>query len=340
MEKARQVAGLSVVVRWVSPPSRARSGLVVGNDGRLWAGRMDRVAEKRRHHDVPRFYLAGFADPGVQPGQSPFVWVRDLATDQIRRRGPHNLATEIGFYGVDTVGGVDYAQMEDELALLESNGARALRGYLDKPVGDRAQIPADLGRLVANLASRTPAFKDFAGGGLADYMRRRALGEVAEPDVAGDASNHVAVNHRTGARIEGPLSTILALLRTGEWEYRLSGLHWTDLLRLQTWYFENELFPLLRWTLLTAPPGFGFVTSDRPVVITWDGGWLAERPSTLRHPSSELSVPLSARHALIGTAIAPAPGTRINADDINSRTYGGAKRFIAASSRQLLVNLD
>ena len=41
------------------------------------------MAEKRRHHYIPQFYLRGFVDPQTPAGQTPYLWVRDTVSGSV-----------------------------------------------------------------------------------------------------------------------------------------------------------------------------------------------------------------------------------------------------------------
>lgn len=85
------------------------------------------MSHRRRHHFLPQFYLRGFVDPRTPPGHAPFVWLRDLATGDVRKRSPKNVAVESGYYALDTHSGPDYDSVEAELSEMESDAAMALR---------------------------------------------------------------------------------------------------------------------------------------------------------------------------------------------------------------------
>ncbi len=86
-----------------------------------------RIAEKRRHHYIPQFYLRGFVDPATPPPQTPYLWVWYKHAAAVDRRAPKNLAWEIGYYAIEAHHGLDYATVENELAQVENRAAFALR---------------------------------------------------------------------------------------------------------------------------------------------------------------------------------------------------------------------
>ncbi len=167
------------------------------------------------------------------------------------------------------------------------------------------------------------------------YLRRMAFGEEPVPDRT-DPTAYLLTHQATGEQAWLPLPEILAAVRSGLWQPSLSRLHYVELLRVQAWYFQFRHFPALVWTLLDAPPGYAFVTSDRPVVWYIPDKGFADSPAVLKHPEVELTVPLSAKTALLASAAPLAPATQVHPNGINIRTIAFAERFVAAPSRDLL----
>ena len=103
-------------------------------------------------------------------------------------------------------------------------------------------------------------------------------------------------------------------------------------MRVQAWYFEYKLLPSLSWAFLTAPDGYTFVTSDRPLVWLIPGEGFADSPAALTHPNVQVSVPLNPFHALFGFKMPLSVDTKIHVDTINHRTIDYAERFVIAST--------
>ena len=99
--------------------------------------------------------------------------------------------------------------------------------------------------------------------------------------------------------------------------------------------------PAFDLALLTAPDGWHFVTSDRPVVWFLPSRGYADSPAALKEPDVQLTVPLDARHAFVGFGQLPQADMRITVDDVNGRTVGYAERFvIAPDARSGSSNLE
>jgi len=292
------------------------------------------MAQKRRHHYVPQFYLRGFSDPATPAGHTPFLWVLDKHSGAVARRAPQNLAHAIGFYAANTPQGVDYETLENELSQIESRAAFELRRYLSAEEGKRGAIQPGLATFISWLAARVPAFRRAAEEQWSDFLLAAAHGETQIPD---DSDFRCMLRERGGGTVLAlPLPDALAAIRSEAWSPCFSTSQYAEVMRVQVWYFRFKHFPALAWTFLTAPDGFSFVTSDRPVVWQVPGAALSDNPGALRHPDVQLTLPLSPRHALLGTPKPPPPGFGISVAEVNQRTIEFAEKFVVGSSASLL----
>ncbi len=294
------------------------------------------MAEKRRHHYVPQFYLRGFAALETPRERKPSLWVRDIHTGLIVQRTPKNLAVEIGYYAIESDRGRDYETVENELARMEDQAAFALRQMLSRPVGSRAAMVPEIGMFVSWLACRVPWFKRIAMEAWSKHVDDMAWGR-AEAEDDPDLS-FLIVSQTTGERRRLPLEAALAAMRTGPWTAQLDQNQMIDVMRLQRWYFQHQHFPRLFWTVLTAPSGQSFITSDRPVVWYVPEKGFADSPAALKEPDVELTVPLNRGNALLATPSPPPVGTQIRVADINFRTRCFAERFVASADAASLSN--
>lgn len=288
------------------------------------------MAENRKHHYLPQFYLRGFTDARAPRSHAPFVWVRDAGTGVISRRAPQNVAVESGFYATHTESGPNYHAVEDELAHIESRAAFALRRYLALPATAHGPIPVELGEFIAWLGARVPWFRRVAQDGWIEFLRSATWGHEALPEDPGFRVLLFSVN--SGELRRESLTNALPLIRTGRWTPALDQNQHVELMRVQAWYFRFKHFPALTWAVLTAPAGHTFVTSDRPVVWFVRGKGVVDSPAALRDPGVELSVPLDASHALLGLGSALRRPKHVHVEDINERTAAHAERFVIAST--------
>jgi Protein of unknown function (DUF4238) len=287
------------------------------------------VAPKRRHHYLPQFYLSGFVDREVSSGLTPCLWLRDIGSGRICRRGPSNVGAISGFYATtDKLGRLDYESFENELSEMESRAAMALRRLLSEPHGSPRRIVPELGEFLAWLAVRVPWFERAANEAMAQYLiSRSASAEI--PDDDSDFSVSVA-NRLTGELRRERIEPAAQLAATGDWRPIFDENQRVEVVRVQQWYFNTRHFPQLHWILLTAPTGRYFITSDRPVVWFLPDRGFADSPAALKQPDVQLSVPLNARYAFLALGSPPAYDLTITPEEINRRTAHHAETFIAS----------
>lgn len=287
------------------------------------------MAIKRVHHYLPRFYLRGFTDPSVPAGQEPYVWVRDQRSGVITRRAPKNLAAENGFYALETLSGRDYETVENELSEMESRAAMALRRHLLSPPGTRGVMPPELSAFVAWQAARVPWQRRVADEEWQRFLRDVGAGLKEAPD--DPAFRVLLVRSDSREQRRETIQDALRLLQSGKWVPRFDQNQQIEMMRMQAWYYGTQHFPRLTWALLTAPNNWHFVTSDRPVVWFLPSRGYADSPAALNDRDVEVTVPLDARHALLGLGRPLQAGLRVTVDAVNQRTVGSAERLVIAS---------
>ena len=205
---------------------------------------------------------------------------------------------------METADGLDYATVENELAAMESRAAFALRKFLDSPSGNR-KIEPDLSACVGWLTVRMPWFRRAAEYEWQRFLERVAGGREPLPDDPDFSFSLVSVT--TGEQRRFALGEAVVAIKSGSWQARLSKNQMIDAMRVQAWYFRFQHFSRLHWTVLTAPDGQFFLTSDRPVVWYVPGRGLADSPAALKQPGVELTVSLSRRFALLATPTSRPP---------------------------------
>jgi len=125
------------------------------------------MAEPRRHHYVPQFYLRRFSD------ERELFWVWDKTTDRVFRSSPSSIAVEGDFYKIhDFVPlGHDPYLMEKQLAGIDGETSIITGQWIDwlrriKPM-DKIEIPAVnrqiVSRFIALQYLRTADTKEILG---------------------------------------------------------------------------------------------------------------------------------------------------------------------------------
>lgn len=165
--------------------------------------------------------------------------------------------------------------------------------------------------------------------------------QAALRDVVGLEMRPFEFEHiSSGNRERISLAEALERVNDPAWQMLVTQDQHLDVIRLQAHLFRSEHFPHMKWVRATAPPGYHFVTSDRPVC--WDilGAGARDSPAALRHPLAELTVALDVGHALVAGHDSRDILTRSwNVAEINERTCAGAERYIYGPQRSEISSL-
>lgn len=77
------------------------------------------MAEKKKQHYVPRFYLNYFIDREMKPKQNPYLWVFEKNNQKPFRKSPKNIGFESYFYSFEPTDHYPH-EIENRLAEIES----------------------------------------------------------------------------------------------------------------------------------------------------------------------------------------------------------------------------
>ncbi|MEA2493950.1 MAG: hypothetical protein QOJ29_1861 [Thermoleophilaceae bacterium] len=291
--------------------------------------------QARRHHFVPAFHLARFADPvGARKGR---LFQLDVNTGRPQRTTPDDTAFGKDLYAQDSEDGSNNV-LESFFSVVERHAPLALKRLIDDPLGCSPEDRQTLSFFLVLQFTRTPpaldhsnahgrrpgsvagielqdakAFADFyldkmdaqASAEKIERARRHMLDQLA--------SGQVSLANPKGMAIKLLVENAAALGET------VAGLEWTVLRVL-----EDEL-----------------VTSDRALAMydsdlefPWSGNaWESS-------PSAETTFPLSPDALLVlrpgMPGIGEAEADRRLAEQVNLRTYGWASRYIYGSSQQVV----
>jgi hypothetical protein len=125
-----------------------------------------------RHHFLPRFYLHGFTDRHVPPGQTPFVWLYYPQERRWARRAPHKAAAQAGYYSYTDAAGHQRRELEIALSRVESATASLIRGKIaSQQLLDREER-ATLALFVALMLTRVPGQHEHVGSFASDVLQR------------------------------------------------------------------------------------------------------------------------------------------------------------------------
>jgi hypothetical protein len=214
--------------------------------------------EPRRHHYVPRCWLAGFTDTGDQDGT---LWVTDLGQRKQWDANPGSTGFINDFYRISEED-LDPVTVEKALAEMEGEVAPILKAM------DRERCPPDkedFGKLLFFMAiqwARVPAFRS---------MIFKVLDDVAREKLAIDLKSKeswLKTLEAAGFSEDSPgasYESMLEFYNSGEFSLKVQ----TEWYIQQTFKSAHHIFPTLagrRWRM-TCSPGGGFIGSDNPVTL-------------------------------------------------------------------------
>lgn len=256
---------------------------------------MSKQQISRRHHYVPKFYLAGFT-PSATP--EDYLWIFDKKTRKSWKSKPQNVAFERDFFRAD-LPGFSPNIFENALSDFENKASGILKDLIktaSMPAGESFII---LMNLIALMATRIPGFRDAISEPLSEMGKFVLKMLVSSPD---KYKAQVRKMKRGGIKaLENvPYSRVKKFVESDEYKISVSRE------RLTGFQFECAGFivPLLlkrNWTLAVIDnQKWSFITSDRPVVLMWAKKMPEFWSAGFGVPDTELIFPLSKRLALLG----------------------------------------
>ena len=276
----------------------------------------------RRSHVVPKFYLKNFSRP-------PFwrLWVCDLTARKTFCAGLQRIAVTNDFYAAE--GAQHEDELEHRLAVIENNAAASVRGFENRPT----TIDSATTRFIAWLAARTGWIRRAAPQRLQNFLVENGtnLGALT----GGRELPFEFEDISSGEKRIVDLDEAVSLSDHPRWQLRLTQDQFLDCVRIQAHIFQTEHFPHMQWMRLTAPEGFRFITSDRPV--TWEVPHLGlkDEPGALKHPAVRLVVPLSSQTALLASHERGQTMRKgVSVAEVNSIVFRNAERYIYGSDKK------
>jgi hypothetical protein len=271
----------------------------------------------KRMHTVPRFILAGFAEPRGSKGT---LWSFDLADGTYRRSTARNLAVRKHFYRLDA-GGEDRDVLDGAFQKNEAVVAPILRSI---EAEDRFPSEEELGEVIwfiATLCARTEGFRDRFTQ-ITEWVQNSKL------DFYLSSREHweYRLAKRGITAPEGSYENVFRMREEGRLQLKLR----RDVAVLTTVDAADRAFDVLRnlrWTMLLSNVSLGsFVSSDSPV-----------------HVAKEWSVALSSQLAFVareGGREGRLVVRRGHIAEMNSSTILSADRFVYSAKREILCNAD
>lgn len=256
------------------------------------------MSDPRNHHYIPQCYLRGFA---VGSGKTCRLTVANIKERRFFETKPRNVGGRRDFNRVQ-IPGTDPNALETGLATFESQVAIAIRNVNESnrfEGEDRITIL----NLIALLAIRSPQHREHWRQfqeqvakqimSLALATKDRWEGQMRRMKAAGHCVNDDVTYEQ-----------IKAFHESGNYTFDVAQGHH---IAMEFTGFEAVLPTLLerKWKLYTTSDDAScFVTTDRPVVLTWDEP--SKLPAIVRHSpghgmrGTEILFPLTQRATLIG----------------------------------------
>ncbi|MDZ4733669.1 MAG: DUF4238 domain-containing protein [Nitrospirota bacterium] len=287
---------------------------------------MTSTQTKKRHHQIPEFYLKRFAAPDT--GQ---VWNYDKQKGQAWPASVDSTAVESHLYSLTGEDGLHHTEIEDAISSIEGIGAPLLERII---AGDEllGQERYNFASFVAIMFVRTNAFRRLYAelhGNMKmmnDYLVA-SNDEVFESQMERFQADCGEITDDQKQKLRATMLDPSDRIFLVDREYTLKALEYHD-----------QLAPLLasmQWAIMDAPKGGRrFITSDNPVVH-----WVPPQyhhgfygTGGVRNKHVEVLFPLSPDHCWVGHWSQELPGhyetTAEWVKQTNRILAGSAERFL------------
>lgn len=254
----------------------------------------------RNHHYVPQCYLRGFARNRSKKAQ---LFVVDLQEGKAFPTRPRNVAAQRDYNRIE-IPGKDPNLVEEGYAAFEAKLAPALVRLDEK--GDFASDDDKylVLELIAILVSRNPGFRESRRSGYAQVAKVMGNMLVATEE---RYESQMSAAQKAGFLKEPPLPYEEMRSFIEEERYTIE-VSTTSHVAMELKLLEHirKRIHARGWTLMKAPTqGAGFVTSDHPVVLTWDEPERKHLPPGFAHKDTSVFFPVSKNFALLGRFDSP-----------------------------------
>jgi hypothetical protein len=291
----------------------------------------------RKHHYVPRSYLAHFTNAGGG------LFVLDRESGKQWESSPEKSACQRDFYTLDVTvdDEQDALQVERFFADVEARSRDAITATLREGRIPEGELRDRLMDFLAVQAVRVPAYLRGLDKMADGIMKKIAWYLTATPETW---SAHVQRMKEAGCRVpDVPYDQMREFVLSEEYD-----VSWDQNTRLG---MILEPLPALaavlaerRWTLAVAPEGCpDFVCSDRPLTVCWNDPAAARwMPLGLGMANTTAQIPLSRRAALLGMFEGPFPMTKATpmlVGIVNMLTIRYATRYVYSPDQEFYVVL-
>lgn len=253
-----------------------------------------------RSHLLPRFYLSHFTDPasiGLHL-REPYLWIWNHEKWEWKKRAPQNAATRTNFYKLTAEEEGTGGELERILATIESRTAKLYHAHISQGHRLTRVQRFELSVFVNTLRARLPRQLDEAQS-YTEYMakervrqelqqlvnseeaRARHNSKTAGAPLSEDAARDL-LEHLDEIVIKAPRPAIVAnsIMIAHEFSTYLAAM---------------------KWSIIKAPVGTHFVTSDNPQKSFTPSVGAIIAPAGFGWPDVQLTCPLSRDLALFAT---------------------------------------
>lgn len=271
----------------------------------------------RKHHYVPKFYLAGFTDNGTVDGD---LHVIDTTRLKTWVKKPKDVAHQRDFHEVNVGPDSDPMSVENVLGQLEGRWGMVLRSVLEQRSLPTDNAFGDLMIFIAFMAVRVPRIRETISNFIEELQRKEEFarkwleqqGQQVEPAPDSDFATFDQTWH------------VQQMIRMAiELSPRLSLRQWN------LWIAEDQ-----------APD---LICSDSPVVPTWVIPICGPYSPGFGTPNTVVSVPLSKRVALVSMLEVDVGPLALGKNDVaqmNSATGMHARQLYCPASDFVWLTSD
>jgi hypothetical protein len=247
-------------------------------------------AEPRRHHYVPRCWLAGFTDTGEKDGQ---LWVTDLIRRKQWQAGPNTAGHIRDFYRLADER-FDPLLAEESFSKIEDIVAPILRSIDREQRSPTAEEADPLMFFIALQWARVPSFRPMVFKALDDVTHEKLATDLKSKQHWQKALARAGLSENDpGAAYE----SMLEFYQSGEFSLTVQ----TDWYVKQTFQAAQHILPSLQqrhWRSIFSPTG-SFISSDNPVIIDGPKGQM------LGFKNAEIILYVLSRHVLVYSTLEP-----------------------------------
>jgi hypothetical protein len=215
----------------------------------------------KKHHYVPRFYLAGFTLSG---SKNDFIWVLNQKNGKQWRARAQNIAYQNDFYTLD-IPETEPETIEKEFSFLEGQAANVIKEIINSksiPTGESYNV---LMNFIALTIARVPSTRKTIEEPFLKISEMILKNALASPERYHTLMERLKKEEYDISDVS--YETMVDFIRKKEYELEFKNtFHIQNLLIVM----ESVLPCLLNrnWVLLEATGAY-FICSDRPVTLHW-----------------------------------------------------------------------